>query len=261
MASSITAPIASTGTTHHFALPPATTISGNRNPTYFVPFITRASAPRLAEPAMVRDFSPAHLANAKETIATSLVRGGAVVACFLHVMKLEVAKMGDRLDDAIEAEEAKSQVSEHLQDFFHWDYQVMQSESTASASDTQMGGQTLPDDDDNENNNSPAYLLEESLTLRQKVRAYCRDVECVLHQGKFWTGCECPEARVFGPNRMAFFNPHPSIFLDELREEKMQWEILWQGCWIAWERFLHLHGRMTTLAKVWRIDENQAGTA
>lgn len=215
---------------------------------------------------MVRGFGHARLANAKHDIAMSLTLGSGVIARFLCEMKLEIAKMGDRLDDVIKAEEDQIRHSEHLQDFFRWD-EVIQSESTVSMPDTQMGGQNLPDDGDDSSNYHPAAaILEESHALRQKVRNYCRTVECVLHRGQAWTGHECPEAEVFRPDGITpgpwvLDQSHPSTFLDELREEKKQWETLWQGCWIAWERFLDLHGRIMTLANVWKIGVNQAETA
>ena len=212
---------------------------------------------------MVRDFGHAHLAHAKNKIAVSLARGSVVITRFLPEMKMDVAKMGDMLDDAIKAEEDQVRHPEHLQAFFDWDDELTRSESTASTPDTQMGGQTLPNDDNIDNDHAAAAILEKSHALRQKVEIHYKNVECCFHLGQIWRGDECPEAEVFGPGGKAPGPrvPHPSTFLDELREEKKQWEILWQGCWVAWERVLDLHGRMTTLAKVWKVSGNQPGTA
>ena len=234
-------------------------------------FITLATAPLLTEPAKLRNFNHTHVAKAKIEIANSLDRGRAIVANFLPSMKLEVGNMWDKLGDAIKAEEDRTRIFEHLHDFLNWD-DLNPPESAASTPDSRMHSQARPNDeddgsteDDNDNNCTDGAILEESKALRHRARSYCQKVECVLFRGKAWKGDECPEAGVFGPGGMApgsevQCRPCPSTFLGELKEEKELWETLWQGCWVAWERLLNRQGRMTTLAKLWKIDVYPPGT-
>ncbi|KAL9122923.1 MAG: hypothetical protein Q9187_000519 [Circinaria calcarea] len=265
MAGGITVPIPSIETTQYFALP-TTTARRTRNFAFSDQFITLTSAPILAQPAKLGHFNHTHVASAKNEIAESLDRGRATIADFLPSMKLEVGDMWDKLGDAIKAEEDRARIFEHLHDFLNWG-ELNPSESIASMPDSRMRSQALPDDDDddgstedeNDKNCTNGAILEESKALRHRVRSYCKNVECVLLRGKAWKGDECPEAGVFGlggiaPGSGAQRQPCPSTFLGELKEEKELWETLWQGCWVAWERFLHLQGRMTTLAKLWKID-------